>query len=82
MSTRLDRSIGRVVMPLVRCGGYGMPPDHPLTPHLTVQGQAVYANPLDLATVPARRLGGVLAILPERDQARIIRALDEMDSRA
>ena len=81
MSSRLDRSVGRVVMARVRCG-YGAPPDHPLTPHLTVQGLAVYANPLDIATVPASRLANLLVVLPESDQDRIIRAIDEMVNRA
>jgi toxin CcdB len=80
-STRLDRSLGRVVMPLVR-RGEGAPPDHALTPHLVVQGHAVYANPLDIATVPAARLKYVLAILPDGDQDRIMQAIDEMASRA
>jgi toxin CcdB len=49
---------------------------------MTVQGQTVYADPLDIATVPASRLGDVLEILPESDQDRIIRTIDEMISRA
>ncbi len=80
-STRLGRSIGRVVMPLVRCAP-GAPPDHPLTPHLTVLGQNVYADPLNIATVPTGRLNDVVGVLPDADQDRIIRAIDEMISRA
>jgi len=80
-STRLDRSVGRVVMPLIRRDN-AAPPDHAMTPHLTVRGEDVYANPLDLATVPAARLKDILAILPDRDQDRIIQAIDEMVSRA
>lgn len=72
--------MGRVVMPLVRRSA-GKPPDHPLTPHLRVVGEDVFANPLDLATVPVVRLGTVLGILPEREQDAIIRALDELVSR-
>jgi toxin CcdB len=80
-SSRLDRSVGRVVVPLVRVG-HRSPADHPLTPHLTVQGRLVYANPLDLATVPAKRLAEMLEILSEAAQDRIIRAIDEMITRA
>ncbi|MBB2206661.1 CcdB family protein [Gluconacetobacter takamatsuzukensis] len=80
-SSRLERSVGRVVMPLVRRSG-SAPPNHPLTPHLHVKGEEVFANPLDLATVPAAQLGSAAGVLPERDQDAIIRALDEMVSRA
>jgi len=80
-SSRLERSVGRVVMPLVRRSG-SAPPHHPLTPHLRVDGEDVFANPFDLATVPAARLGTALGVLPERDQDTIIRALDELISRA
>jgi toxin CcdB len=80
-SRRLERSAGRVVMPLLHLG-YGAPPDHPLTPHITVQGLSFYADPLDIAAVPVSRLGEIVDILAESDQDRIIRALDEMISRA
>lgn len=80
-STRLERRLGRVVLPLVRCS-YRAPSDHALTPHIIVQGQIVYANPLELATVPSARLGRMLEVLTELAQDRIIRAIDEMISRA
>lgn len=80
-STRLDRRLGRVVMPLVRYS-HGAPSDHALTPHIMVQGQIVYANPLELATVPVTRLGRMLEILAEAVQDRLIQAIDEMISRA
>lgn len=80
-SSRLERSAGRLVMPLVRRSG-AAPPDHPLTPHLRVAARDVFADPFDLATVPASRLGEALCVLPEHDQDRIARALDEMFSRA
>lgn len=80
-TTRLDSAIGRVVMPLVRRDRQA-PPDHPLTPHLLVQDHAVYANPLNIATVAAARLKDLLEILPEVDQNRIIQAIDEMMSQA
>lgn len=66
-STRLDRTRGRVVLPLVERGA-DTPPDHPLTPHLTILGREVYANPLDIVAVPAARLGNVLELLPGRMQ--------------
>jgi toxin CcdB len=80
-SARLDRSRTRVVMALVHPGS-GSPPDHPLTPRITVQGRSVYADPLNIATVPARRLTTMLEVLADADQDRIIRAIDEMISRA
>ena len=80
-SSRLERVAGRAVIPLVRRSG-AAPPNHPLTPHLRVEGEDVFANPFDLATVPASRLGNVLNILPERDQDAIIRALDEFVMRS
>ncbi|AFW02845.1 CcdB cytotoxin-like protein [Gluconobacter oxydans] len=80
-SNRLERSVGRVVMPLVRRSG-SAPPNHPLTPHLHVEGEEVFANPFDLATVPTSRLGAIVGVLPEHDQDMIIRALDELVSRA
>ena len=80
-SSRLDRGVGRVVMPLIRRMA-NTPPDHPLTPYLCVQGEDVFANPFDLATIPASRLGKAFCVLPEREQDAIIRALDELVSRA
>jgi len=80
-SSRLDRSVGRIVLPLVRRSS-NAPPDHALTPHLTVEGQDVFANPFDLATVPTNRLGPALAMLPEHDQDMLLRALDEVVSTA
>ncbi len=80
-TTRLDRSVGRVVIPLFRIHRTA-PADHPLTPHLTVQGRAVYADPLDIAALPAKRLRDVLEVLSENDGHRIIRAIDEMISQA
>lgn len=80
-SSRLDRSVGRVVLPLVRRSP-NAPPDHPLTPHLTVDGHDVFANPFDLATVPASKLGPVLGVIPERYQDVLVRAIDELISTA
>ncbi len=70
-STRLDRSVGRSA---VR--------DHALTPHLVVLEQAVFADVLNMATLPNARLGDVLVLLGEAEQGRVIQAIDEMISRA
>jgi toxin CcdB len=76
-------SAGRVMMPLVRVRrGHGDPPDHALTPHLTVPGQSVHANPLDVATIPKTRLKDVPGMLPDADQERIMQTIDEMPGRA
>jgi toxin CcdB len=79
-TSRLDRSRSRVLLALVRAG-HGAPPDHALTPHLQVNGQAVFVNPLNMATITAARLGEPVAVLGEHDQDRVIRAIDEMISR-
>ena len=42
----------------------------------------MYADAFDIATILTTRLGPVLDILPEPDQDRVMRALDEMISRA
>ena len=80
-STRLDRSVGRVVVPLPRVGRNDVK-DHALTPHLKVLDQAVFADVLNMATLPNARLKHSLLVLEERDQDRVIQAIDEMVSRA
>lgn len=80
-STRLERSAGRVVMPLIRRSS-NTAPNHPLTPHLHIAGEDVIADPFDLAAIPVTKLGKMIDILSERDQDTIIRALDELTSRA
>jgi toxin CcdB len=80
-SSRLERSAGRAVIPLIRRSS-NTAPDHPLTPHLHIAGEDVIADPFDLATIPVAKLGPMIDILPERDQDAIIRALDELTSRA
>lgn len=32
-------------------------PNHPMTPHLRIQGRTVFANPMNMATVSAKGLG-------------------------
>lgn len=80
-TTRFDHTKGRVVMTLIRRTA-NAPPDHPITPYLTVLDTPVFANPFDIATVPVRSLGSPLMILPEADQGRIITAIDELIARA
>ncbi len=80
-SSRFDRSRGRVMMALLHVGS-NPPPDHAITPHLTVLETCVFADPFDIATIPATLLATPLAILAEADQDRIITAIDEMISRA
>ena len=80
-STRLDRSVGRVVVPLPRVGQNSVR-DHALTPRLMVLDQAVFADVLNIATLPSARLRRSLLVLDESDQDRVIQAIDEMISRA
>ena len=80
-SSRLDRNAGRVVMALVRVGPKSSR-DHALTPHLAVQGESVYANPLNMTSLMAGRLTNVLEVLSEHAQDRIILAIDARISRA
>ncbi len=80
-SDLLSAASGRLVMALTTRGGKA-PPDHPLTPHMTVQGQALYANPFNMATVPALVLKTPVDVLADADQDKVIRALDELVSRA
>ncbi|WP_376089547.1 CcdB family protein [Roseomonas sp. CCTCC AB2023176] len=80
-SSRLADVPGRFVMPLVRVGPRS-PPDHALTPRMTVLGETVYANPFDVATVPKERLGTTLALLDDAQGDAVVRALDELISRA
>ena len=80
-SNRLEHSSERVMMALRR-RSRSTPPNRPLTPHLVVNGEMVFADPLNIATVRVSSLGNVVETLPEADQDRIIRAIDEMISRA
>lgn len=80
-STRLDQSIGRVIVPLVRVGQSALR-NHSLTPHLVVLKQVVFADVLNMATLFKARLGAPLVSLAESDQDRIVQAIDEMISRA
>ena len=80
-SPRSRQAAGRLVMALSLRRGTA-PPDHALTPHRLVQGQALHANPFNIATVPASVLNSPRALLDEAGQDKVIRALDELISRA
>ena len=80
-STRLDRSVGRVVVPLPRVGQNGVK-DHALTPHLVVLDQVVFADGPNMATLPSARLRRSLLVLDESEQDRVAQAIDEMTGRA
>lgn len=80
-SSRLHRVVGRTVTALTIRRDVS-PPDHPLTPHTVVQRVAVYANPFDIAILPHVRLQEFVVRLEEFDQDKVIRALDELVSRA
>lgn len=80
-SNRLSDASSRLVMALTTRRGKA-PPDHPLTPHMTVQGQALYANPFNVATLPSILLQTPVEVLTDVDQDKVIRALDELVSRA
>ena len=80
-SGRLDWTRGRVMVALRRCYRGG-PEDGHLTPRFSIRDELVFADPLNLATIPRAKLGDVVEILPEPAQDRVIRAMDEMISRA
>ena len=80
-STRLDRSVGRVVVPLPRVGQNGVK-DHALTPHLVVLDQVILADVPNVATLPSARLRRSLLVLDESEQDRVVQAIDEMTGRA
>jgi len=80
-SSRLERMVGRVVIPLISVCPKS-PPDFALTPRLTLMGILVYANPLAMATISRALLREAVGMLSEPDQDRIVRAIDEMISRA
>ncbi|MCI0755263.1 CcdB family protein [Teichococcus vastitatis] len=57
--------------------------EHHLAPRFTVLGRPVVLDVFNLATVPAARLGPVMASLADEDsRARLGRALDEFLSQA
>ncbi len=68
-------------MPLVRVEP-ASPPDNDLTPRFVVQNISVFADPMNITALHLRQLGVVLEILADPDQDRIIRAIDELISRA
>jgi mRNA-degrading endonuclease toxin of MazEF toxin-antitoxin module len=81
-SRRLNRLPTRVVIPLIqRRGGNDFDPD--LAPLCDVQGQSLILAPWQIFTIPITALGRVVASLAGDSQSiRIIRAIDEMITRA
>ena len=80
-SSRLDQLRTRVIVPLIPVGPRS-PIYHAMTPHLRIDDKLVFVDALNIATIHAKRLGSIVAILGEHDQDRVIRAIDEMISRA
>ena len=79
---RFDRAGTRLAAPLLRADGAGIA-EHCLAPRFVVEGVTLLPDVFNLAMVPSARLGAAVA-LPgdETDSARIVRALDELLSRA
>lgn len=81
-NARYDRASTRFVAPLVLRSAVAVE-EHTLTPRFLVEGQPVFLDVFNLATLPAARLGSPIASLAdEESRARIIRALDELTSQA
>jgi toxin CcdB len=70
-----------VVVPLVRADATGAPTFTSFNPTFRIRGTAVILHPLDIVSVPADQLGPRVASL-RADGERILRALDELFSRA
>jgi toxin CcdB len=80
-SRRHDRYGRRVVIPLLLRSALPPIAEPPLTPAFEVEGRQVVLNPLEIVSVATDRLGEVVATLaPDGD--RIVRAIDELISRA
>ncbi len=79
---RFDRWATRLVAPLLLRRLAGTAP-HYLAPHFTMAGQEVVLDVFNLATIPANRLGAVVATLDdEESRGKIIRAIDELIGQA
>jgi len=79
---RFDRMASRFVAPLVLRGRVAAEP-HYLAPRFMVEGQEVVLDVFNLATMPAERLGAVVASLADdNSRMKLVRALDEFLSQA
>lgn len=79
-SNQFEGTLRRVVVPLIARGGFAAP-ESEAGPHFLVEGQAVAMDPLQVASVPSYSLGAPIASLAH-EEARILRAMDEMLSTA
>ena len=81
-NARFDRAGTRLVAPLVRSEAARVV-EHYLAPRFTVDGVEVVLDVLNLATLPADRLGrSIGSLADEESRAKLIRALDELISQA
>jgi len=82
-SARFARHPGRLALPLVTAADTPDSDLRDLSPQFRVEGVLVRLDPLQAQTVPAARLGPVVASLADDDSAiRIINAIDLVISRA
>ena len=81
-SRRLDRLPTRVVIPLIAPrGASDYDPD--LAPACRIEGQSLVLAPWQIFTIPVAALGPVVTSLADdNDSAMVIRAIDELITRA
>jgi toxin CcdB len=81
--TRLDHLATRLVAPLALRNAAPAIENHHLTPCFELQGQQLWLDIFNLATVPVVRLDHKVGSLADEDsRSKIIRALDELVSQA
>jgi toxin CcdB len=81
-SRRLDRLPTRVVIPLIQSRGAN-DADPDLAPECRIEGKNFMLAPWQIFTIPVKALGPVVASLAnDRDSAMVIRAIDELITRA
>lgn len=81
-SARFDRFSTRFVAALALRSVVSVE-EHYLSPHFTIAGQEVVIDILNLATVPAARLGALVGSLADDEsRAKLTRALDELVTQA
>ena len=81
-NARFDRAATRLVAPLILAQASRVR-EHYLAPRFAVAGLDVVMDVFNLATLPASQLGPPVASLADEDsRTRLMRALDELVSRA
>jgi toxin CcdB len=80
-SRRHDSYRRRVVIPLLLRSELPAIAEPALTPVFDIEGRIVILNPLEIASVATDRLGEMVTTLAP-DSDRIVRAIDELISRA